>query len=99
MGTGVAKQNPRGAGAAQWRGARRHVRVEVDSVLHLFGIAVGWGGNPTSAAIYVSVYPKANDGKITHTLSVKDVPVDGFLSVSVCNEKATLRKTISTPIR
>ncbi len=30
--------------------------------------------------------PKENNGKIVHTLTVKDVPVDGFWSVTVYNK-------------
>jgi hypothetical protein len=62
-------------------------RDEVDPVSHLIGSAAGWGGNPPHAAIYEGVYPKANDGKIPHRLTVKDVPVDGFWSISVYNAK------------
>jgi para-nitrobenzyl esterase len=67
-------------------------KSEVDPVGYLTGAAVGWGGNPEYAAIYVGVYPKANDGKTIHTLSVKDVPVDGFWSVSVYNAKGFFEK-------
>jgi hypothetical protein len=60
---------------------------EVDPVAHLVGTAVGWGGNPESAAVYRGGIPKANDGKTVHTVTVKDVPVDAFWSISVYNEK------------
>jgi hypothetical protein len=65
---------------------------EVDPVLFLIGTAVGWGGNPRSAADYVSVYPKQNDGTTPYTLMVKDVPVDGFWSISVYNAKGYFEK-------
>ena len=65
---------------------------EVDPVRHLIGTAVGWGGNPRSAAVYVGAFPKANDGKTVHTLTVKDVPVDGFWSVSVYNTDGYFEK-------
>ena len=65
---------------------------EVNPVAHLIGTAVGWGGNPTYAAVYQGAYPKANDGKIVHTITVKDVPVDGFWSISVYNEKGFFEK-------
>ena len=58
---------------------------EVDPVSFLIGSAGGWGGNPPNAAIYKSVYPKENDGKTVHRLTVKDVPVEGFWSISVYN--------------
>lgn len=56
---------------------------EVSQVDHLIGAAVGWGGNPPSAAKYEGVFPAANDGRTVHALTVKDVPVDGFWSISV----------------
>src|SRR5262249_53094379 len=58
---------------------------EVDSVAHLIGAATGWGGDAKSAAVYLNYYPKANDGRTVHTLRLKDVPVDGFWSISVYN--------------
>lgn len=58
-------------------------RDEVDPVRHLIGTAVGWGGLPTSEAVYVSVDPKEPVGR--YELTVGDVPVDGFWSISVYN--------------
>ena len=37
-------------------------------------------------ALYLTVVPTQNDGKTVHTLTVGDVPVDGFWSVTVYNE-------------
>ena len=68
---------------------------EVDPVSFLIGAAGGWGGNPPSAAIYVSVYPKESDGRVAHQLTVKDVPVDGFWSISVYNAKGFFEKNES----
>jgi hypothetical protein len=65
---------------------------EVDPVSFLIGSAIGWGGNPPSAAIYNSVFPKASDGKTVHRLTVKDVPVDGFWSISVYNKTGYFEK-------
>jgi para-nitrobenzyl esterase len=65
---------------------------EVNPIHHLIGTAAGWGGNPPSAAIYVPVYPKANDGKTVHQIRVKDVPVDGFWSISVYNAERYFEK-------
>jgi hypothetical protein len=53
---------------------------DVDPVSFLIGSAAGWGGNPPSAAVYMGVFPKENDGKTVHQHTVKDVPVDGFWS-------------------
>lgn len=65
---------------------------EVDPVQHLIGTAAGWGGNPPDAALYAGVEPKQNDGKTPYRLTVKDVPVDGFWSVSVYNENGYFEK-------
>lgn len=65
---------------------------EVDPVNHLIGTAVGWGGNPASAAIYGGITPKQNDGKTVYKLTVKDVPVDGFWSLSVYNARGYFEK-------
>ena len=65
---------------------------EVDPVQHLIGTAAAWGGNPRYAALYAGAEPKQNDGKTAYTLTVKDVPVDGFWSVSVYNKAGFLEK-------
>jgi len=67
-------------------------KSEVDPVGYLTGAAAGWGGNPEYAAIYKGVFPKANDGKTVRRLTVKDVPVDGFWSISVYNAKGFFEK-------
>lgn len=59
---------------------------EVDPVMHLLGTAAGWGGNPRAAAIYLGVEPTKNDGTTAYRITLKDVPVDGFWSVSVYNK-------------
>lgn len=45
------------------------------------------GGNPQTEAIYLNVTPSKNDGKTVYKLTVKDVPVDGFWSISLYNAK------------
>ena len=45
------------------------------------------GGNPEKDALYLNVVPAKNDGKTIYRLHVKDVPVDGFWSISLYNEK------------
>jgi hypothetical protein len=62
-------------------------RGQVDPVRHLVGTAMAWGGNPEKDAIYLNVTPEKNDGETVYRLSVKDVPVDGFWSISVYNAK------------
>lgn len=53
---------------------------DVNPVRHLIGTAAGWGGLPQAEASYIGVEPKSG-GRTQLTL--KDVPVDGFWSVSV----------------
>lgn len=67
-------------------------REEVDPVSHLIGTAIGWGGNPEEAAVYDIVVPRFNDGQTVHRLTVADVPVDGFWSLSVYNAKGYFEK-------
>jgi hypothetical protein len=57
----------------------------VDPVRHLIGTAAAWGGNPEKDAKYLNVVPAQNDGNTIYKLTVKDVPVDAFWSVSVYN--------------
>lgn len=65
---------------------------EVDPVQHLIGTAAGWGGNPPTAALYGAAEPEQNDGKTAYRLTVKNVPVDGFWSVSVYNKDGYFEK-------
>ena len=57
----------------------------VDPVAHLIGSAIAWGGNPKSEALYLNVTPAKNDGRTVYRLTVRDVPVDAFWSISVYN--------------
>lgn len=65
---------------------------KLDPIHHLLGTAFGWGGLPKEAAMYVNVYPEMNDGKTPYTLTVKDVPVEGFWSVIVYDSKSYIVK-------
>jgi len=56
---------------------------DTEPVRHLIGTANAWGGNPQEDALYLTVVPQANDGTTVHRLTVGDVPVDGFWSVTV----------------
>jgi para-nitrobenzyl esterase len=84
----LAARAPQLSGSAVMFGTK----TEVDPTAHLIGTAIGWGGNPLSAAVYASVYPKQNDGTTVYRLRVKDVPVDGFWSISVYNAKGYFEK-------
>jgi hypothetical protein len=58
-------------------------RSYVDPVRHLIATAAGWGGLPDQEASYISVEPKVPAGE--YRLTLRDVPVDGFWSLSVYN--------------
>jgi hypothetical protein len=58
-------------------------KSEVDPVRHLIGTAAGWGGLPDREARYIGVQPALPVGE--YSLTVSDVPVDGFWSISVYN--------------
>lgn len=60
-------------------------KAKLDPVRHLLGTAYGWGGNPDAAAQYANVTPADNDGRTPHVLTVRDVPVNGFWSITVYN--------------
>ncbi|HZI50929.1 MAG TPA: DUF1214 domain-containing protein [Terriglobia bacterium] len=62
-------------------------RGQTDPVRRLIGAAMGWGGNPDKEAVYLNVTPAQNDGTTVYKLTVKDVPVDGFWSISVYNAR------------
>lgn len=63
---------------------------QVDPVRHLIGTAAGWGGLPTDEASYIGVDPGLPPGR--HELTLRDVPVDGFWSVSVYNKDGYFEK-------
>ncbi len=65
-------------------------RDDVDPIRHLIGCAAGWGGLPTWEATYVGVDPGVPAGD--YELVFKDVPVDGFWSVSVYNARGFFEK-------
>jgi hypothetical protein len=67
-------------------------KAQVDPIRHLIGTAAAWGGNPDKDATYLNITPTKNDGGTVYRLDVKDVPVDGFWSVSVYNAKGYFQK-------
>jgi hypothetical protein len=58
------------------------MRDQVDPVRHLAATAAGWGGLPDEEARYINF----NGGPVgEYQVTVRDVPVDGFWSISVYN--------------
>ena len=58
-------------------------RHDLNPVRHLIATAAGWGGLPDHEARYISVEPGLAVGE--YRLTVRDVPVDGFWSISLYN--------------
>lgn len=58
-------------------------KEEVGEVRHLLGTAFGFGGLPEYEAYYLNVEPNLPVG--AYQLTVKDVPVDAFWSISLYN--------------
>jgi hypothetical protein len=46
-----------------------------------------WGGNLEKDALYLPITPARNDGSTVYKLSVGNVPVDGFWSLTVYNSE------------
>jgi hypothetical protein len=60
-------------------------KEDVRPIDHLVGAAAGWGGLPRTAAFYILDSVEKKDGKTPHAVTVKDVPVDAFWSITVYN--------------
>jgi hypothetical protein len=67
-------------------------KSKLDPIRHLCGTAAGWGGNPDNAARYDNVTPEKNDGQTPYSVTVKNVPVDGFWSITVYNKDGYMEK-------
>jgi hypothetical protein len=61
-------------------------KEDTDPVRRLIGAATGWGGNPEKDATYMSFHTAENDGTTSYQLTVGQVPVDAFWSVTVYNK-------------
>jgi hypothetical protein len=59
-------------------------KEDVNDVRHLIATAWGWGGLPEHEAYYLNVLPDLPVG--AYRITVKDVPVDAFWSISVYNK-------------
>ncbi|MBT8114876.1 MAG: DUF1214 domain-containing protein, partial [Arenicella sp.] len=57
---------------------------EVSQIRHLLGTAAGWGGLPVYEAFYITRSERCRAGDFQ--LTVKDVPVDAFWSISIYNK-------------
>jgi len=60
-------------------------KADVNPVHFMIGTASAWGGLPDKDAQYVNVQPNLPVGK--YEITVKDVPVKGFWSISLYNEQ------------
>jgi hypothetical protein len=65
---------------------------QVEPIQRLISAATTWGGNPRKDAIYLNFTPPKNDGDTTYKLNVRDVPVDGFWSISLYNAEGYFQK-------
>ena len=59
-------------------------KEEVTETRHLLGTAFGWGGLPVYEAFYINRGEPRKAGEFQ--LTVKDIPVDGFWSISIYNK-------------
>lgn len=64
---------------------------EVDPIRFVLGSAGGYAGLPSKDAFYINVSPGLDDGEYQMTL--KDVPADGFWSISIYNKSGYFFKS------
>ena len=60
-------------------------KEEVEPVRHLLGTAYGWGGNPDRDAMYLNFVEPKNDGQTVYRVTIGEVPVKSFWSISLYN--------------
>jgi hypothetical protein len=67
-------------------------RDQVDPVRHPIGTASAWGGNPEKDDTCLTLTPTKNDRRTVYRITVKDVPVDAFWSITVYNAEGYIQK-------
>ncbi len=65
-------------------------KSEVTETRYLIGAAFGWGGLPVYEAVYQTIAKPIPAGE--YQLTVKDVPVDAFWSISIYNKDGYFEK-------
>ena len=69
------------------------VKAERSYLDAAMGVAVGWGGMQEKDARYIPAKVEKNDGKTAYTITLpKEMPVDGFWSITVYNKKRFMEK-------
>jgi len=58
-------------------------RYETDTIQHMLGVAVGWGGLPQAMAVYDGDIVECPDGEAEYEITLSNVPVDAFWSITV----------------
>jgi len=70
-------------------------KSEVEPISWIIATAAGWAGNPPRDAQYAALFPPKADGTTAYTLTLKDVPVDGFWSITAYD--ATVTQAVPEP--